>query len=114
MHALVYTGTQELIYREEKNPKIVIFETILSLYFFKIFRIVISYGLWTFYIKWLWQVCLVCVYFTFLICLTLYLKTRKSLKKQEKIFLQEYGHLQSESLKEVKQKKIAKEALSAS
>jgi len=45
MHALVYTGTQELIYREEKNPKIVIFETILSLYFFKIFRIVISYGL---------------------------------------------------------------------
>ena len=52
--------------------------------------------------------------FTFLICLTLYLKTRKSLRKQEKIFLKEYGLLQSESLKEVKQKRISKEALSAS
>tara|TARA_B110000014_G_C19901325_1_gene466343 strand:- start:324 stop:542 length:219 start_codon:yes stop_codon:yes gene_type:complete len=52
--------------------------------------------------------------FTFLICLTLYLKTRKSLKKQEKIFLKEYGLLQSESLKEVKQKRISKEVLSAS
>ena len=52
--------------------------------------------------------------FTFLICLTLYLKTRKSLKKQEKIFLKEYGLLQSESLKEVKQIRISKEVLSAS
>ena len=52
--------------------------------------------------------------FTFLTCLMLYLKTRKSLKKQEKIFLQEYNQLQSESFKEIKQKRISKEALSAS
>ena len=30
MHALVYTGTQELIYREEKNPKIVNGESIVK------------------------------------------------------------------------------------
>lgn len=32
MHALVYTGTQELIYREEKNPKIVNGESIVKVY----------------------------------------------------------------------------------
>ena len=30
MHALVYTGTQELVYREEKNPKIVNNESIVK------------------------------------------------------------------------------------
>mgnify|MGYP001200331355 CR=1 FL=1 len=30
MHALVYTGTQELIYREEKNPKIINGESIVK------------------------------------------------------------------------------------
>ncbi|MDC0247581.1 alcohol dehydrogenase catalytic domain-containing protein [Pelagibacteraceae bacterium] len=30
MHALVYTGTQELVYREEKNPKIVSGESIVK------------------------------------------------------------------------------------
>ena len=30
MHALVYTGTQELVYREEKNPKIVDGESIVK------------------------------------------------------------------------------------
>jgi threonine dehydrogenase-like Zn-dependent dehydrogenase len=30
MRALVYTGTQELVYREEKNPKIVNNESIVK------------------------------------------------------------------------------------
>ena len=30
MHALVYTGTQELVYREEKNPKIINGESIVK------------------------------------------------------------------------------------
>ena len=30
MHALVYTGTQELVYREEKNPKIINGESIIK------------------------------------------------------------------------------------
>ena len=30
MHALVYTGTQELVYREEKNPKIISGESIVK------------------------------------------------------------------------------------
>jgi hypothetical protein len=31
MHALVYTGTQELVYREEKNPKVTTGNNIISL-----------------------------------------------------------------------------------
>ena len=30
MHALVYTGTQELVYREEKNPKVIKGESIVK------------------------------------------------------------------------------------
>ena len=30
MHALVYTGTQELVYREEKNPKVTTGESIVK------------------------------------------------------------------------------------
>ena len=30
MHALVYTGTQELVYREEKNPKVINGESIVK------------------------------------------------------------------------------------
>ena len=30
MHALVYTGTQKLVYREEKNPKIIDGESIIK------------------------------------------------------------------------------------
>jgi threonine dehydrogenase-like Zn-dependent dehydrogenase len=32
MHALVYTGTQELVYREEKNPKVVSGESIVKVF----------------------------------------------------------------------------------
>jgi len=32
MHALVYTGTQELVYREEKNPKIINGESIVKVF----------------------------------------------------------------------------------
>ena len=32
MHALVYTGTQKLIYKEEKNPKLVKDESIIKVY----------------------------------------------------------------------------------
>jgi threonine dehydrogenase-like Zn-dependent dehydrogenase len=30
MHTLVYTGTQKLVYREEKNPKVVNGESIVK------------------------------------------------------------------------------------
>ena len=32
MHALVYTGTQELVYREEKNPKVINGESIVKVF----------------------------------------------------------------------------------
>mgnify|MGYP000172047810 CR=1 FL=1 len=31
MHALVYTGTQTLIYREEKNPKVTVHEIVTKI-----------------------------------------------------------------------------------
>jgi heme exporter protein D len=52
--------------------------------------------------------------FTFLSCLTLYIKTKKSLRKYEKKYINKYKEL--EDLNEVapQDKKITKEALSGS
>ena len=52
--------------------------------------------------------------FTFVSCLILYIKTRKELKKQEKIFLNEYKQSYTSRIKTVKEKEIPKEALSDS
>ena len=52
--------------------------------------------------------------FTFVSCLLLYTKTRKELKKQEKIFLNEYKQSHTSRIKTVKEKEIPKEALSDS
>jgi|TARA_B110000438_G_C15750296_1_gene622635 heme exporter protein D len=52
--------------------------------------------------------------FTFLSCLTLYIKTKKSLKKYEKMYLNEYKVLENTNIITPKDKKITKEALSGS
>ena len=52
--------------------------------------------------------------FTFVSCLILYIKTKKELQKQEKMFLTEYEKLQPAEVKTAKEKKITKEVLSAS
>ena len=49
--------------------------------------------------------------FTFLVCLFLYLRTSKTLKKLEKDFVKEAHNLSEDQLKEVKKQKIAKEIL---
>ena len=52
--------------------------------------------------------------FTFAICLILYLKTKKELQKQEKVFISEFRYLNVEKTNTFKEKKVAKEVLSAS
>ena len=52
--------------------------------------------------------------FTFLLCLTLYIKTKKSLNKHEKIYLNEYKELENSNVVMPREKKIIKEALSGS
>jgi len=47
--------------------------------------------------------------FTFVTCASLYLKTKKELQKQEKIFLEEFKQLQTIKVEAVKRKKITKE-----
>ena len=49
--------------------------------------------------------------FTFLVCLFLFLRTKKTLKKLEKDFVKEAHNLSEDQLKEVKKQKIAKEIL---
>ena len=44
--------------------------------------------------------------FTFVSCLFLYLKTKKELKKQEKIFLREFKQLQTTKIKITKRKEV--------
>ena len=44
--------------------------------------------------------------FTFLICLVLYLKTRKEFQKQEKMFLNEFKQTYPIKIKTFKEKKI--------
>ena len=48
--------------------------------------------------------------FTFVSCFSLYVKTKKEFQKQEKIFLKEFKHMQTEKIETVKEK----EALSGS
>ena len=50
--------------------------------------------------------------FTFLICFYLYLKTKKELKKQEKLYLLEYKELSAAEDKIIKEKKFPKGILS--
>ena len=49
--------------------------------------------------------------FTFLICLFLFLKTRKTLEKLEKDFVKEVESLSYEQFEDIKKQKIAKEIL---
>ena len=48
--------------------------------------------------------------FTFVSCFSLYVKTKKEFKKQEKFFLKEFKQMQTEKIETVKEK----EALSGS
>ena len=50
--------------------------------------------------------------FTFASCLILYVKTKKELRKQEKMFLDEYKEVHISRIKTVEIKEITKEALS--
>ena len=50
--------------------------------------------------------------FTFLSCFLLYLKTKKELQKQEKIFLNEYKQFHNIIIEVAKRKETTKEALS--
>ena len=50
--------------------------------------------------------------FTFVSCLILYVKTKKELRKQEKMFLDEYKEVHISRIKTVEGKEITKEALS--
>ncbi len=49
--------------------------------------------------------------FTFLVCLFLFLKTKKTLKKLEKDFIKEAQNLSDEQLEDIKKQKVAKEIL---
>ena len=49
--------------------------------------------------------------FTFLVCLFLFLKTKKTLKKLEKDFIKEAQSLSDEQLVDLKRQKVAKEIL---
>ena len=49
--------------------------------------------------------------FTFVTCFSLYLKTKKELNKQEKLFLIEYTQVAAAKIKVAKQKKPSKEVL---
>ena len=49
--------------------------------------------------------------FTFVSCFSLYLKTKKELNKQEKLFLIEYTQVAAAKIKVAKQKKLSKEVL---
>ena len=42
--------------------------------------------------------------FTFVSCFSLYIKTKKEFKKQEKIFLKEFKQMQTEKIETVKEK----------
>ena len=52
--------------------------------------------------------------FTLVTCFLYYMKTRKELKKQEKAFISEFKYLNVKRTNIFKEKKVAKEVLSAS
>ena len=49
--------------------------------------------------------------FTFIVCLFLYIRTRKTLKKLEKDFIKEANNLSEEQFEDIKKQKITKEIL---
>ena len=49
--------------------------------------------------------------FTFLVCLFLYIRTKKTLKKLEKDFIKEAQNLPEEEFEDIRKQKIAKEIL---
>ena len=51
--------------------------------------------------------------FTFVSCFLLYLKTKKELKRQEKMFLIEFKQMAITKIEVAKQKKLLKEVLSS-
>ena len=52
--------------------------------------------------------------FTFVSCLILYIKTKRELQKQEKIFLNEYKEVHTSRVQTIEEKEITKEVLSGS
>ena len=52
--------------------------------------------------------------FTFISCFSLYLKTKKELRRQEKMFLKEFKQLQTIKVQVAKRKEGTKESLSGS
>ena len=52
--------------------------------------------------------------FTLVTCFLYYMKTRKELKKQEKVFISEFKYSNVTRTNTFKEKKVAKEVLSAS
>ena len=50
--------------------------------------------------------------FTFVSCLILYIKTKRELQKQEKIFLNEYKEAHTSRVQTLEEKEITKETLS--
>ncbi len=52
--------------------------------------------------------------FTFVSCLILYIKTKRELQKQEKIFLNEYKEVHTSRVQTLEEKEITKEVLSGS
>tara|TARA_Y100000590_G_scaffold49164_2_gene51971 strand:+ start:1835 stop:2059 length:225 start_codon:yes stop_codon:yes gene_type:complete len=51
--------------------------------------------------------------FAFVSCVALYLKTKKELQNQEKLFFSKYGKLQTSKINISEEEKIIKKALSA-
>ena len=49
--------------------------------------------------------------FTFLVCLFLYIRTKKTLKKLEKDFIEEAQNLPEEQFEDIRKQKIAREIL---
>ena len=49
--------------------------------------------------------------FTFLVCLFLYIRTKKTLKKLEKDFIKEAQNLPEEEFEDIRKQKIAREIL---
>ena len=49
--------------------------------------------------------------FTFLVCLFLYMRTKKTLKKLEKDFIKEAQNLSEEQFEDIRKQKVAKEIL---
>tara|TARA_B100000029_G_scaffold368013_1_gene361475 strand:- start:134 stop:358 length:225 start_codon:yes stop_codon:yes gene_type:complete len=52
--------------------------------------------------------------FTLVTCFLYYIKTKKELQKQEKVFISEFRYLNVKRTNTFKEKKVAKEVLSAS